>query len=151
MTMEKPNVPAPEHLRFRVRLRTRWSDEDNHGVLNNAVYLTLFEETRFAYFTKAGMLRENRFPFVLAQTNVLYVSPGRGGAEVDVECATTHVGTTSFTQAYRLRDAANGAIWCEGEARLVGFDPRNGRKAPLSEAFRRAIEELEGGKPTASR
>jgi acyl-CoA thioester hydrolase len=142
LSVESPKVPASDDLGFRVRLRTRWSDEDNHGVLNNAVYLTLFEETRFAYFTKAGMLRANRFPFVLAQTNVLFLSPGRGGAEVDVTCATTHVGTTSFTQAYRVREAASGTVWCEGEARLVGFDPENGRKAPLSEAFRRAIEAL---------
>ncbi len=148
--METPNVPASEKLLFRVRLRTRWSDEDNQDVLNNAVYLTLFEETRFAYFTKAGMLRANRFPFLLAQTNVLFLAPGHGGAEVDVECATTHVGTTSFKQAYRVR-AASGEILCEGEARLVGYDAANGRKAPLSEAFRLAIAELEGGMPAASR
>ena len=138
--METPDVPPSREMTFRVRLRTRWSDEDTQGVLNNAVYLTLFEEARFAYFTRRAPLAENRFPFVLAQTNLVHLAPGRGGREVEVELATTSVGTTSFRQAYRVRDAAGGTIWCEGEARLVCVDPGNGRKAPLSEAFRRALE-----------
>jgi len=37
-------VPPSEAIRFRARCRTRWSDEDSQGVLNNAVYLTLLEE-----------------------------------------------------------------------------------------------------------
>ena len=123
---------------FQVRLRTRWSDEDNHGVLNNAVYLTLLEEARFAYFSQLGQLAENRFPFVLAQCNVAYLAPGRGGREVEVELATTQVGTSSFTQAYRVRDVATGAVWCEAQARLVCVDER-GAKAPMGESFRRAL------------
>lgn len=137
--METPKIPASDAMRFRVRLRTRWSDEDTQGVLNNAVYLTLFEEARFAYFSQLGQLEDNRFPFVLAQTNVIYLAPGRGGREVEVECTTTHVGKTSFTQAYRVRDAASGDSWCEGEARLVCVDPRNGKKTSMSEAFRAAL------------
>ena len=124
---------------FRARLRTRWSDEDTQGVLNNAVYLTLFEEARFAYFSGLGLLDANHFPFVLAQTNVVYLAPGRGGREVEVELATTQVGSTSFTQAYRVREVVSREVWCEAEARLVCVDARNGRKAPMSEAFRRAI------------
>lgn len=108
--MERPPVPAPEAMRFRVRLRTRWSDEDNHGVMNNAVFLTLLEEARFAYFAQLGELEENRFPFVLAQCNVAFLAPGRGGREVEVELATTHLGLTSFTQAYRVRDPATGTV-----------------------------------------
>ena len=48
--MESPKVPASGELRFRVTLATRWSDEDNQNVLNNAVYMTLLEEARYAYF-----------------------------------------------------------------------------------------------------
>lgn len=126
-------------MRFRVRLRTRWSDEDTQGVLNNAVYVTLFEEARFAFFSQAGQLDDNRFSFVLAQTNVVHLAPGRGGREVEVEMATTNVGTTSFTQAYRVRDAASGDVWCEGEARLVCVDARTGKKTSMSDSFRAAL------------
>jgi acyl-CoA thioester hydrolase len=142
--MERPRIPADEQFRFRVRLRTRWCDEDNQSVLNNAVYLTLFEEARLAYFTQLGLLRENRFPFLLAQTNVVFVAPGRGGAEVELAARTTELGTTSFTQCYRVRDAASGALWAEAEARLVLYEPANGAKRALPPEFRRAIAALEG-------
>jgi len=137
--METPNVPPSGSMTFRARLRTRWSDEDTQGVLNNAVYLTLFEEARFAYFSGLSLLEDNRFPFVLAQTNVVHLAPGRGGREVEVELATTQVGSSSFTQAYRVREASSGEVWCEGEARLVCVDPRSGRKAPMGATFRGAI------------
>jgi acyl-CoA thioester hydrolase len=136
--METPRVPAKPA--FEVRLRTRWSDEDNQAVLNNAVYLTLMEEARLAFFTRLGLLDENRFPFLLAQANVAFEAPGRGGAEVVVELSTVHLGTSSFTQAYRVRDAASGATWCEAEARLVCYDPESGAKRPMEPAFRAALE-----------
>ena len=83
-----------------------------------------------AFFSGLDQLAGNHFPFVLAQTNVVYLSPGRGGREVEVELATTHVGTSSFTQAYRIREGKGGRVLCEGEARLVCVDPSSGRKVP---------------------
>ena len=141
--METPRPPPSESMRFRVRLRTRWSDEDNQRVLNNAVYLTLLEEARFAYFSGLKLLSENQFPFLLAQTNVVFVAPGRGGAEVELQVRTRALGTTSFTQAYRVLEAASGVLWAEAEARLVLYDPLTGAKRPMPPEFRRAVEELE--------
>ena len=135
-----PRVPRSADMHARIPLTTRWSDEDNHGVLNNAVYLTLFEEARLAYFRGLDAMDDARFPFVLAQTNVAFLRPGRGGAEVALELATVHVGTTSFTQAYRVL-GPDGAVWCEAEARLVCVDAE-GRKRPLPSALRAALAAL---------
>ena len=142
--MATPSVPASETLRFRARLHTRWSDEDLQGVLNNAVYLTLLEEGRHAYSGALGLLEENVFPFLLLQTNVRFLRPGVGGVDVLVELATTALGETSFTQAYRVRDAASDVVWCEAEAVLVTYDPTTGAKAPMPETFRSAVAEFEG-------
>lgn len=140
--MEKPNVPPSSALRFKTRVATRWSDEDNQQVLNNAVYMTLFEEGRLRYFR--GVLAANHFPFLLAQTNVAFLVPARGGEELLLECGTTHVGTTSFTMAYRVT-RGDGTVLCEAEARLVCYDPRTGAKQPLDPALRAAIETRERG------
>lgn len=141
--MENPNVPESSRMRFRARLSTRWSDEDNQGVVNNAIYMTLFEETRYRYFR--ARLASNQFPFLLAQTNVRFVSPGRGGEDVEVECATTEVGTTSFTQAYRVIEASTRRVLAEGEARLVCYDPKTNAKRPVPAELRAAIEASERG------
>lgn len=137
--MQSPHVPDSKDLPFRTRLWTRWCDEDNQSVLNNAVYMTLFEEARHRYFGGLGILESNQFPFLLAQTNVRFVAPGVGGVEVIVELGTTHVGSTSLVQCYRVRDAASGNVWCEAEALLVGWDGARRAKAPWSNAFRAAL------------
>ena len=145
--MQNPEVPADTDLSLRVRMHTRWSDEDNQSVLNNAVYMTLFEEARHAYFTGLGLLDANRFPFVLLQTNVRFLAPGRGGVDVEVALGTTHLGRSSFTQAYRLRecrqDGNPGDVWCEAEAILVAWDRERRSGCPMQEDFRAAITRFE--------
>lgn len=137
--MDAPKVP--DDPQFIARLRTRWSDEDNQAVLNNAVYMTLFEEARHALAVASGMLAENRFPFLLAQVNVRFLRPGRGGEEVTVELTTTHVGRSSFRQAYRVR-GADGAPWCEAEAVLVCYDPETMASRAIPEELRDALAAL---------
>ena len=140
--LQTPHVPPGERVRFRARCRTRWSDEDNQAVLNNAVYLTLFEEARHAYFGSLGLLAANRFPFLLAACNVRFLRPGRGGVDVEVETITLHLGTTSFRQAYRVR--CGGEVWAEAEALLVCYDPATNAPAPMAADFRAAIATFEG-------
>lgn len=139
--MQTPSVPESATISFRARLRTRWSDEDNHGVLNNAVYLTLLEEARHAYFSKLGAMRGAFFPFLLAQTNARFLRPGRGACDVDVEVVTTHVGSTSLAQAYRV--VFGDEVWCEAEAILVFCETPGGGKAPVPDEVRAAIEAFE--------
>lgn len=131
---------------FRARLETRWSDEDVQGVLNNAVFLTLLEEARHRWCTALGVLDGAdgaRFPFVLGQTTVRFLAPGRGRAPVEVELATTRLGARSFAQAYRVRDAERGTTWAEATADLVMWDAERGGSAPMDDAFRAAVRKFE--------
>ena len=139
--MERPSVPPAEQIRFRAKLWTRWVDEDNQAVLNNAVYLTLLEESRHRYFSSLGLLEDNRFPFLLAQCNVRYLQPGRGGIELTVEVITTRLGRSSLEQASRI--IGPSGCWAEAESLLVcvGAD---GRPTPMTAAFRAAVEQREG-------
>ena len=141
--MEPPAVPPSDALRFSARVHTRWSDEDNQSVLNNAVYLTLLEEGRHAYFTRLDLLDMNRFSFLLAQTNVRFLSPGRGGVDATLEMSTVHLGNSSFRQAYRVR-GPGGTTWCEAEALLVSWEPTTGASRPMPASFRATIAAFEG-------
>lgn len=141
--MNAPTVPPSAELRSRYRLRTRWSDEDNQAVLNNAVYLTLLEEARHAYFGELGLLVGNRFPFLLAQTNLRFLRPGIGGTEVVVEMATTRLGTRSFEQAYRVAPES-GEPWAEAEALLVAWDEERRTTRAMTPQFRAALAAREG-------
>lgn len=136
-------LPPLERFRFKVELRTRWSDEDNQGVVNNAAYLTLFEEARLAYFGGLGLLSAGQFPFVLAQCNLRFVQPGRGGESCSVWVCSTHLGNSSLEQAYRLLDA-KGQCWAEAQAWLVGWDNQTRAKCAFSDHFRNQVARLEG-------
>ncbi len=141
--MQNPTVPPAEHIRFRARLFTRWSDEDNQNVLNNAIYLTLLEEARWRYFGELGLLSGHSFPFLLAQTQLRFLRPGRGGVEVEVECATVRLGKTSIQQAYRVSPTDGGEPWCEAEALLVTVDASSNLPAPMATELRAAVTEFE--------
>lgn len=146
--MQLPQVPSEEEFRFHSRVFTRWSDEDLQGVLNNAVYATLCEEARYRYFEKLRLLGADRhFPFVLMQSNIRFLSPGKGATEVEVSVRTLQLGSRSFRQAYRVREIATGTVWAEAEAVLVLWDPVARKSAGIPVEFRRAVAELEGYDP----
>jgi acyl-CoA thioester hydrolase len=142
--MNHPEVPPSEKMRFTARSRTRWSDEDNQKVLNNAVHQTLLEEARLAYFDALGLVEENQFPFLLAQTHLRFLRPGHGGVDVEIEVATVRLGQASIEQAYRIRSAKTREIWVEARATLVTYDPATGKSRPMSERFRAAVAGHEG-------
>lgn len=142
--MHTPTSPPEDREPFVAEVRTRWSDEDLQGVLNNAVYPTLFEEARHAWCLELGLLNGNEFPFVLAQQNVKFIRPGRGGEAVRVELWTLRLGNKSFEQVYRVRADQDGEIWAEGEALLVGWDGGTKASRELSENFRQRVARREG-------
>jgi YbgC/YbaW family acyl-CoA thioester hydrolase len=137
--MEVPAIPPSASFRFRTRRRTRWSDEDVQGVVNNAVYMTLFEEARHQYFGDLGLLEGGEFPFVLLQTNIRFLAPGRGGVEVEIELRTEEFTRTSFRQVGRIREVESGVVLAEKEALLVSWDPGARGKTATAEAFRDAV------------
>lgn len=139
--MDTPKIPDFPH--FVHETVTRWSDDDRQGVLNNAVYMTLFEEARLGFSRMTEALEDGNFPFLLAQTNVRFLRPGRGGQSVRVEVSTVEVGRSSFRQAYRVR-AENGDIWAEAEAVLVCYDPKTMESRAIPGDLRDALEALMG-------
>src|SRR5947209_8675041 len=79
--------------------RIRWSECDLYGHVNNAAYLTLFEDLRLEYWESrsgVGTSPEQPGP-VVAQLKVRYLSPVRFRDEVMLTCRTVAVRRTSFT------------------------------------------------------
>ena len=137
--MHTPELPG--QLPWSTRLMTRWSDEDNQGVLNNAVTLTLCEEARRAFCLERGLLQDNQFPFLLGACNLRFARPGTGGVEVVVQLGVTRVGASSAETVYRVL-GPDGALWSEAEALLVTYDPATMRPCPHAPRLREAWESL---------
>lgn len=126
--------------RFEAEVPLRWVDVDSAGVVNNAVYLSLMEQARYAYFTHLGLIQGHEVPFVLAEATLQFVKPGRLGMKVKVAARTTKLGRTSFHMEYEVR--AGKEVLCKANAALV-FVNEQLQPSPLPEAFRETVGQFE--------
>ncbi len=127
--------------RFETEVPLRWVDVDSAGVVNNAVYLSLMEQARFAYFSHLGLMEDHQVPFVLAEATVRWRRPGKLGMAISVAAATTRLGSSSFHMRYEVR--AGDSVLCDAEAALV-FVGEDLAPAPIPEHVRDAVAQFEG-------
>ncbi|TBH21172.1 acyl-CoA thioesterase [Thermus thermamylovorans] len=130
--MEGFPVSVPVQVRFR--------DLDALGHVNNAVYLTYFEVARSAYFARLEPDWVAQGHFLLARAEVDFRRPVHLEDRVEVGVRVVRLGRSSFDMEYLL--LANGEEAARGRTVQVWLE--GGRPAPLPEAMRRRIEELEG-------
>lgn len=126
---------------FVHRETLRWIDADLQGVINNAVYLTLLEQARFAYFGALDLLRGAEFPFLLGSTEVRFLRPARPGRTVDIEARVTRIGTKSFGMSYRI--SCDSEVLAEASATLVWIGP-DLRSTPIPEDARARMAARDG-------
>ena len=117
--------------------RIRWVDLDAAGVLNNAVYLTLLEQARFAYFGSLGLLDGHQFPFLLGDTHVRYLQPGRAGELLTIRCFVTRLGTKSFEMDYLVLSGEQ--VLARAEATLIWVDD-NLKSRAIPDAARKLMK-----------
>jgi len=131
-------------LRFAAEVPLRWVDVDSAGVVNNACYLSLMEQARFLYFQHLGLLADARVPFVLAETNVKFLRPGRLGMKVEVATGVRELGTSSFRMDYEVRSGDH--VLATATARLL-FADETMRPLPMPGRWRATIAQFEELKP----
>lgn len=133
---------------FPVKLehRVAWGELDAFGHVNNANYLRWFESARIAYFERVavsiGAGDSSPWVPILGRASIDFRKPVSYPDTVTLEASVTKFGNTSFTMAYRAVSAALG-LAAEGEAIVVLLDGA-GQKVVLPDAFKRAVEVLEG-------
>ena len=132
-----PEIP----FRFETPTPLRWVDVDSEGVVNNAVYLSLFEQARYDYFAKMGGLRDGNIAFVLAEATTRFLVPGRMGMQVVTKARVQRLGRTSFEMDFE--SIGDGTRLVRGHAVLVWVDASL-RPSPIDERTRRAIAAFEG-------
>jgi acyl-CoA thioester hydrolase len=95
--------------RFVHQAALRWSDMDAYGHVNNARFLTLYEEARVAlFFIGAREMGLTSFEdgIVIARHEVDYLRPVDYGDAVRIEMWVDEVRPSRFTIAYEMIDDA---------------------------------------------
>jgi|JI9StandDraft_2_1071091.scaffolds.fasta_scaffold266706_2 acyl-CoA thioester hydrolase len=107
-------------LSFKCPVYIRWSDLDALGHVNNAIFLTYFEESRLQYFTKMGWDWQHD-GLIVARNEINYRRPLLGDDAPIMSLACTRLGTSSFDIAYKLH-TKDGNLVADGLTTLVCYD-----------------------------
>ena len=119
--------------RFVYHCALRWSDLDAYGHVNNARFLTIYEEARVALFFQGarehglGSFEEG---IVIARHEIDYLRPVDYGDPVRVEMWISEQRAASFTVAYELFD--DGELASRAKSICVPYNLANGHPRRLS-------------------
>jgi acyl-CoA thioester hydrolase len=134
-------------FRFFHTIEIRYGDLDPQGHVNNAKYLTYFEQARIAYIRQLGLWQESQsfldVGIILADVHVTFLASIRFGQNVRVGVRTSHLGNKSLTMEYRLEDIDSGAELASGSTVVVTFDYRSRTTIPIPGEWREKITAFE--------
>jgi len=136
---------------FTHHLVVRFRDCDALGHVNNAVYLTYLEESRFAFWRASGLGRQAPDPapadgdpsaaalgVIVARVEIDYRRPAKHGDKLRIHIGVAAIGRTSFTCEYEIVDAAETLI-ANARTVIVRYDYAAGRPVLLDEEIRLAL------------
>ncbi len=109
---------------FTSKIHTRFKDIDCFGHVNNAVYLTYFEECRKAFFVKEFSSKNGiKFSFILASVRCEYIKPLKLTDCPMTKMSVSKIGVKSFVFKYIICDINDGEIiFAKGYSTQVFFD-----------------------------
>ncbi|BCJ70600.1 thioesterase [Catellatospora sp. IY07-71] len=122
-------------MRFTYHCALRWSDLDAYGHVNNARFLTLYEEARVAMmFVGAREAGVTSFEegIVVSRHEVDYLRPVDYGDPVRIELWVEDLRPSRFTVAYELFDG--DLLASRAKSVLVPYDLVRQRPRRLSES-----------------
>lgn len=124
------------------KINIRFRDIDAMGHVNNAVYLTYFEEARIAMFKDMIKTEWNwkKNGVLLVKNEVEYLKPILSRDEVFITTRIEKIGTKSFDVGYVFADAQNSIIYTKGKSVLVCFDYEKQETINFPDEWRKLIE-----------
>jgi acyl-CoA thioester hydrolase len=151
---------------YWVPVETRYADLDTQGHVNNATYLTYFEQARaHLLYTMSDLARAEQsngepapihrpteppgavpfIPFVVIAASVSYRRPITGMVTLAVGVSVGAISRASVEMRYAVCDQSGGTIFATGATTILAIHPETGRPCSLPAATRRALERLAGG------
>ena len=132
-------------FKFSVPIEVRFSDLDGMVHVNNAVYLTYFEEARNAYWRRlrgGNSLRD--LDFILARAECDFRSPAMFGEVLDVHIRMAEMKNSSFTFEYKIIERQSKRAVASGRSVQVLYDYGEQRAKQIPDDLRHAIAAFEG-------
>lgn len=125
-----------------IKIKVRFRDCDMMGHVNNAVYLSYFEQTRMHYFEQ--MLEQEwdykKHGLILVHNDITYLKPIHLNEEPEIHMNLVEIGTKSFTFGYKVM--VNNELTTTGSSKLVCFDFHENKSVPVYPEFIEVFKKL---------
>lgn len=123
-----------------------WGDMDANQHVNNTVYFRYIEHARLKHFAEMGFLKvlhETGIGPILSWTDCRFRRPLTYPDTVSIGTRVRDVEADRFVMDAIIVSHALRQVAAEGQQRVVIYDYRNNQKAPLPDAIRQRIEQIE--------
>ena len=140
------------------RVRVRYAETDQMGVVYHANYLIWFEVGRVELIRQMGlsysaMEREHGCMIAVVEASARYKSPARYDDELLIRARVTGVRRSMLRFGYAIERVSDGAVLCTGETVHVAVD-REMKRRDLPEEyllrFRELVSREMHGEPVAA-
>ena len=144
-------MPSAGALQFAVppvfshRIEVRFRDCDSFRHVNNAVYLTYFEQARIVMGETLGWRRaldEAGVSLILAHASCDYKAQLVFGDEVEIRASIVGIGRRSFTSQFDAHRVRDDALAARGRSVQAVFDYAAGKTASIPDALREKLEAM---------
>jgi len=127
----------------------RYGDLDPQGHVNNAKYLTYFEQARVYYLIHLGLFGKDQsfmdIGLIVADIHIKYNAPTHYGDEIKTGVRMAKIGNKSIIFEQVVVDAKTGTEMAKGEVVMVTFDYRAKKTIRVPDEWRETITKFESG------
>ncbi len=132
-------------FRYFFRLRVRYSEIDQQGIVFNAHYLTYFDTALTEYmraldYDYRSQLERTGTDFHVVKSLVEYKAPIRFDEEIDVGVRTSRIGRTSLSFQLAIFGRDDDRLRASGEIVWVNADQASHGSAPVPPELQSLIE-----------
>lgn len=135
-------------FRFYHPIEVRYGDLDPQGVVNNAKYLTYFEQARVQYVVHLGLFRADQsfmeIGVIVADIHIAYHAPLLWGMPAKVGVRIPKFGGKSMSVEQAVVNAATGQVYAKGTVVLVAYDYTARKSITVPANWREIISAFEG-------
>jgi len=135
------------NFHFNYPIEVRYGDLDPQGHVNNANFMTYFEQARVNYLIQLGLFSKKQsfleVGIILADAHVTFLAPVLFGMDVRVGVRVTKLGNKSLSMDYRMFDETTGTQLATASTVLVTFDYHEHTTMPIPETWREKITAFE--------
>lgn len=131
-------------------VEVRYGDLDPQGHVNNAKFLTYFEQARIAYMIELGLFtRDQSFMeigVIVADIHITYLEPIYFGQNIKAGVHPIKLGNKSMMWEQNVVDADTQKDLAKGELVIVTYDYKAGKTISIPQEWREKITQFEGFK-----